>query len=466
MNYRILWVPVAVTLLTAGCATQHVSIARSLAETTSAQGVITTEKPVEQVPANFTSPSGTVPETTTIDKLTLSNTLGLALQHNPTLASFATEIRTRDAAALQAGLLPNPDLGVEMENFAGQDDRRGLDGAETTIAFSQLIELGGKRSKRRQVADLEKNLAEWDYQSKKLDVLASTANAFIRVLVAQDQVSLNDELVRLAEQTYVAVGERVAAGKVSPVEKARVQVELAATQTNADKARRELEVARRLLVSFWGTERIEFKEVFGDLTEITPLTTEEAMKNNLGNNPDLARWKRELERREASVALARSQAVPDVTFTLGVRNFQETDDTALVAGVEIPLPLFNRNQGGIGEALANLDKARQEQLAADIAVRSGLSETWQRLAAAYGEAVSLRDEILPGAKTVFEAVETGYREGKYDVLNVLDAQRTLFSVRRQYLEALENYHLARTDVERLIGAPLEGPPKSETEKNK
>ena len=189
--------------------------------------------------------------------------MALALKNNPSLSGFSVEIRARDAAALQAGLLPNPELGIEVENFGGKDDFQGFDGAETTIAFSQLVELGGKRANRRLVATLDKTLTEWDYQSKKLDVLAATAKAFVEVLVAQEQVALNDDLLKLAEQTTTAVSEKVDAGKVSPVEKSRVQIEFAAARTEANKAVGELEAARQRLAGFWGGERADFGRAVG-----------------------------------------------------------------------------------------------------------------------------------------------------------------------------------------------------------
>ncbi|MBA3016154.1 MAG: TolC family protein [Proteobacteria bacterium] len=454
MDCRKLWVPVAIALFAAGCATQHPTMARSLTDTATTQPTIITEIQLSKISADSPPASEVASQSLIIEKLTLTKALALALQHNPTLAGFAEEIRARDAAALQAGLSPNPNLGVEIANFAGQNDLRGFDGAETTIALSQLIELGDKRTKRRHVAVLEKDLAAWDYQSTKLDVLAATAKAFIQVLVAQEQVSLNDELVKLAEKTAAAVGERVDAGKVSPLENTRTQVELAAAQSEANKTSRELEVARRRLAAFWGADRSEFVEVVGDLTTITPLPPETMLQTFLARNPDLNRWESELDRNKSALALARSEAVSDLSISAGVRNFRESNTSALVVGIDLPLPLFNRNQGGIGEAQANVEKARHEQRAAKVALQTELSEMWQNLAASYVESSTLHDKILPGALEAFEATDFGYREGKLDFLQMLDAQRTLFTVKRQYLLALGNYHITRSNVERLIGAPI------------
>ena len=181
------------------------------------------------------------------------------------------------------------------------------------------------------------------------------------------------------------------------------------------------------------------------------MSDEESLKDFLSKNPDLARWMSEVERSEAALSLARSEAVPDLTLSAGVRNFQETDDNAFVIGISVPIPFFNRNQGGISEARARIDKAQSEQRAAKIGLLTGLSDTWQSLAAAYTEVISLRDEILPGAQATYESTELGYREGKLDFLQMLDAQRTLFTVKRQYLLSLGAYHLAGIEMERIAG---------------
>jgi cobalt-zinc-cadmium efflux system outer membrane protein len=117
--------------------------------------------------------------------LTLRQALALARLRNPELASTAWEVRAGEARTLQAGLLPNPEVGVEVENFAGSGEFRGFDAAETTIALGQVIELGGKRLRRARVAALERDLAAWDYEATRLNVFTATAKAFVEVLGAQ-----------------------------------------------------------------------------------------------------------------------------------------------------------------------------------------------------------------------------------------------------------------------------------------
>jgi cobalt-zinc-cadmium efflux system outer membrane protein len=132
----------------------------------------------------------------------------------------------------------------------------------------------------------------------------------------------------------------------------------------------------------------------------------------------------------------------------------EADAYAFLFAASVPLPVFDRNQGNILEARYQLAKTEAERRAAAVRVQTALAETHAALSAAYSEAVTLRDEVLPGAQQAFEAAREGYHQGKFQFLDVLDAQRTLFEARGQYLEALSAYHQAVAALERLIGEPL------------
>jgi cobalt-zinc-cadmium efflux system outer membrane protein len=388
-------------------------------------------------------------------ELTLRQALALALLYNPDLAAFSWEVRAKEAEALQAGLLPNPELGIEMENFAGGDEFFGTDAAETTVTLSQLVELGGKRGKRRAAATLEAELAGWDFETRRLDVLTTTAKSFFAVLAAQERLGQADELAALAERFFRTVSARVDAGKVSPVEQTRAQVPFFAARIARDRARLALEAARKELVALWSGETAGFEHAVGSLESIAPVPSREQLAALLEQNPDVARWESEEQQRSARLALERANAIPDLTLFAGGRNFQETDDNAFVAGVSIPLPLFDRNQGGIAAARSARSKAMEERRAARYQAVASLAAGYRDLRGSFVEAKTLRELILPAAKESFEAANLGYREGKFGFLEVLDAQRTLFEVRGQYIEALAAYHQARAEVERLIGAPLE-----------
>lgn len=374
--------------------------------------------------------------------LVLREALGLALMHHPELAVFSWEVRRAEARILQSRLAPNPELDVEFENFAGDNAFEGDDALETTVALSQLIELGGKRMKRMRVASLEHDLASWDYEAKRLEVFREVNEAFVAVLVAQERLALAGELVELAAQVAATVGDRVIAGRVLPVEETRVNVALSLSRIELKKAIRNLDAARRALVAAWGGRAPRFIRAQGDLEATGPIPSYEDLEERIAEHPNLARWAAEMEQRQAVLNLEQANRIPDVTISGGYRRFSETDDNALVMGFSIPLPVFNRNQGTILEAEYALAKAREQQRAAGARVRRSLSEAYRELASAHAEVTLLKDEVLPGAQSAFDDINIGYREGKFGYLEMLDAQRTLFDARAGYFDALAQFHTA------------------------
>lgn len=396
-------------------------------------------------PKAIEEPTGTI---------TLREVVALALLKNPELQAFDQEVRAREARIIQASLLPNPELETANENFGGQRAFSGFQQTQATIALSQVILLGGKRAKRTLVASLSKDLAQWDYETKRMDVLTQVAQTFADVLGAQQQLELMQDLMRLAEQARLTVSERVKAGKVSPIEETRAQVALSSTRIELQRAQRELKAARKMLASLWGSTTPRFIAVQGELSFISPIPSLEALGQRVSRNPDLARWATEIAQRQAVVENEKAKAIPNVTLTGGYQYLGQTSDNALTLGLSFPLVFFNRNQGGIQEAFSRVSKAETNQKATKVRVTTALAQAYQAVSFAYSQAVILRDEVLPGAKSAFDAINEGYRFGKFAFLNVLDNQRTFFQAKAQYVRALTDYHKAVAGVERLIGGKL------------
>ena len=389
------------------------------------------------------------------DVITLRQALALALVHNPELRAFSWEVRASEARRLQASLLPNPEIEVEVEEVGGTGERSGFDAAETTIQLGQLIELAGKPSKRKRVASLESELAGWDYEAKRLDVLTEVTHAFVKVLAVQERLTLAEELVQLSEQILNTVTQRVEAGKDSPVEKTKAQVALANARIEQKQSHQRLVSARKQLAATWGSISPVFEGVTGQLDVTFPIPSETELRRLLAQNPDLARWAIEMQRRRAALELEKANAITDPKIFVGMQRFNEVDDTAVVFGLSIPIPISNRNQGRILEAKYNIAKARRQRGAVEANLYVALADAYQALSSAFVEATDLKNEVLPGAQSAFDATRRGYREGKFDYLMVLDAQRTFFYTRARYIESLAAYHRTRADVERLIGQRID-----------
>lgn len=387
--------------------------------------------------------------------LTLRKALALALLQNPDLAVFAWASRAREADALQAGLLPNPELSVEAENFAGSGPLNDYDRAETTVMLGQLVELGGKRTKRRRVAELKRDLADWDYEIRRLDVLTAVTQEFVNVLEAQRRLALSEELRSLASDSRDAVAKRVLAGAASSVEETRAEVNFSSAEVAQRRAEAALETARARIASQWGSQSATFGDAVGDLASIYSPPNAEQIQSLIQNNPDIARWASELAHRKAVVKLEDARRIPNFTVGGGVRRFEEGNDSALVLGVTVPFPIFDRNQGARQAARMRRSQVRSQEQAATTRAAADLEVASQVLRASHDAVAALREKVLPQAASAYSGVQTGYLQGLFRYVDVLDAQRTLFELRANELTQLGQFHRAAAEVERLTGTPLQ-----------
>jgi cobalt-zinc-cadmium efflux system outer membrane protein len=412
----------------------------------------------------------TAPDVTPVEEpngvITLRGALAVALMRNPQLKAFSWEVRAAQARQLQAGLAPNPRVEVEVEEIGGTGTRSGVDSAETTIFLSQLIELGDKRTKRTKLAATEKRLAGWDYETKRLDVFTEVNKAFVDVLAQQERVKLAQDSVELSKEVLDTVRKRVEAGKDSPVEQTKGQVAVASAEIELDKATSALESARKRLSATWAEKSPAFEKADGQLDSTDPVPAFDELADLIDQNPDMARWAVEMEQRKAALELARANTVQDVKLGGGVQHFNDAGEKAFVVGVAVPIPVFDRNQGNVLEARHKLEQGLARRHATETAIHTALVETYARLSSSFSEATALREKVVQGAQSAFDAANEGYRAGKLGFLDVLDAQRTLFEAKAKYIDALAAYHSAKADVERLLGEPIDSETISASEDEK
>jgi cobalt-zinc-cadmium efflux system outer membrane protein len=387
--------------------------------------------------------------------ITLDQALKASLSRRPELTVSDCEIRAADGRVLQAGLRPNPQASAEVENFAGSGSQRGFQSTETTLSVSQLIELGRKRAKRQSLATSERDLLIWDKEARRLEVITDIRKAFIETLASQARVALAEELANVARSMLRGVAEMVKAGKVSPIEESRATVATNRADLTVFEMRSQLTLARQHLAMQWGDVDARFERAEGSLDSLPARPELSELEQQINDHPALARWPDEMKRRKSELDLAAAEAIPNLAVSGGIRHFAGDDDVAMVVGVSVPLPLFNRNQGAILTAQANMDAADASFEVARRTLLTSIRDQYQALNSAAVEEESLRRNTLPLAAQVFEATSTGYRHGKFSLLEVLDAQRTLFESRSQYVEAQARYQIAIAELERLTAKSMQ-----------
>ncbi|MDD4871190.1 MAG: TolC family protein [Kiritimatiellae bacterium] len=386
-----------------------------------------------------------------VGEIGLNQALKLARECNPDILSAQYELQAAVYRKAQAGVRPNPNLSFEAENVLGKNELKGFDSAEYTAQLEQTLETGGKRSKRVQKAELDRQLSLFDLSARQLDVEAETARRFAVVQGAQEQLALSREFMTLAEDFLKAVSARVQAGTVSPMEGEKAKMLWAQQKASLFQSERELDSARVQLSAMWGSVKPQFDRVSGEFFKVPQLNSIRDLTIGLKDNPDVGRWNTELEQRKAALKTEKAVRIPDVSIAGGVRRFNDTGDDAFVLGLSLPLPLFDRNQGNVREAATLISMAEKQRLSAVVSANTALAEAYQRFLSVSTKVTILKTEIIPRATSIYDSMMSGYRQGKFSYLEVLEARRTLFEVRGEYIAAMVSCHGAVADVERIAG---------------
>jgi cobalt-zinc-cadmium efflux system outer membrane protein len=385
------------------------------------------------------------------ESLTLDQAVEAALRLSPSLRAAMYSVSAAEARTTQAGLFPNPEFSLETENFGGSGNLDGFDAAETTAVISQEILLGGKTRRGRAVAQSDQILAGRNLEAARLDIVSNTTLQYYRVLTAQEREAMAEELLALADRFAHTVRARVDAGKVSPVEGTRADIEVAQSRIRWTRAVRDLKAARVRLAATWGSRAPTFGRAVGELPEPKAPPSLEDLRSLLLQTPEILRLEGMTQRQQNVLDVESAFRIPDLTVSLGPRRFSETGQSAWVAGISLPIPIFDRNQGSRAAAEFELERVRCDAEAVRVAVEADLAAGLERLQAAELETKIMNDQVVPAAEAAFAATEKGYTEGKFGFLDVLDAQRALFKSRSLLLDSREEYALTLTEIERLVG---------------
>ena len=376
--------------------------------------------------------------------LSLTKAIELALEGSPEVAAATRQWEATEGQVLQGRARPNPELAYSLEDARSR----------TRMQSWQLnlpVELGGKRAARTKAAEKSREQAQAQLNELKAALRANVAAAYFDVLTAQERLVLAKDSVALAKSSTDTVAKRVAAGKVSPVEESKARVAEAGIRVELAQAASEQRNARSRLFALLGKIEAPFTVLEGKAENLPPVPKLADLQSLISSSPAVVLARIEVDRRKALTDLEQSKRVPDITVSAGIQRSNETQRNILLFGVSVPLPVFDRNQGNLLEALKLEDKARDELQGATVRLHSEVAQAQERLSTIAAEVQLLRQDVLPGAKSAYDAATIGFENGKFNFLEVLDAQRTYFTAKSQYLKALGEAHRAAADVDRLLG---------------
>ncbi len=379
--------------------------------------------------------------------MTLEEIINLAIDFSPTLESSKAGMAAAMGSEKQAGYWSNPKLAISVENVAGNGQFSGSSLAEYSYAISQSIDVNGKRSIRKKFAGELRKAANGNILISKLQTILNVRIAYFELLTQIEILNLEKEKKILAKKVLNAVSRRVSAARESEIQKVKANVAYENSIIEIANQQQKLQFLRQRLANLIGKKKLELSLDNSDFFNLNPPNSLESYQALLKNSPILRNLDHLSRAKRLDVDLEIASKISDPVVNIGIRDFGETGEQALFAGVSIPLPIYGFNSGNIDRARAELRKTRSDQLQSKISLEESLVEFWRGMQASYLTATKLKQLILPESKKAFDMAKNGYEKGKFSYLEVLDAQRGLFMARSQYYQALNTYHVLQAKIE-------------------
>tara|TARA_R110002072_G_scaffold110922_1_gene238930 strand:- start:5897 stop:7177 length:1281 start_codon:yes stop_codon:yes gene_type:complete len=387
--------------------------------------------------------------------INLAKALELTLAENHELLAYPFSRTRQEALKLQAGISPSPNVQFTVENALGSGDFDGVDSAESTLALSQLIELGDKRKKRMAFADARLQEQEFEFELARLDVLAETSRRYYRLLELQALQALTEQQVAQAERSLAVISTRAEAGAVGMADASKLDLRLAQFLAHRQQLVAEHAVARTRLAAMWQGDAM-FSTARGNFEALPVLPRLATVLQTVEEAPATMRQAALQRMGDARLQLARANGRSDLIAEVGLRRLEASNDNALVFSINMPLTFSNPNRGRIAAARAEVELGARQSEWTRRQLELGLTEIHQRLSGYTGRAAMLQRELLPRAEKLVEDTSAGYQLGRYSVLQWTDAQAERFSLEKELIEMRSAIHLLLLELERITGAAMTG----------
>jgi cobalt-zinc-cadmium efflux system outer membrane protein len=390
----------------------------------------------EQVPQPLREPTAPV-------GMTLAELEEMAVRCNPTVAQAANRVAAVRGHWVQVGLYPNPRAGYIGAEI-GNEGHAGQQGSYV----GQEIVTAGKLRLNRSVAEQEVRQAEWAWQAQRQRVLTDVRRSFYDVLVAQRTMELTEQLLRIGEEGVRSTKSLMKAQEVARADVLQAHIEAESARVLLQRARNRHAASWRNLAAVVGNANMPPQRLAGEAWDgLHELTWEDTYNRLLAESPQLAAARAGVARAQATINREYAQRVPNIDLQMAVQYDNATKDTFATVQAGVPIPFFNRNQGNIRKAHAELLAAQNEVQRVQLDLQQRLAAVFEQYATARYQVEKYSQDILPSAQASLDLANKGYRQGEYNYLFLLTAQRTYFQTNLIYLDALQELRTASTAIE-------------------
>ena len=386
-----------------------------------------------------------------LKELTLAEALRLADERHPALAVVRGRIEAAEGRMVQAGLLPNPEMVARMESAPFKGGMTSE--ADFIVGASQRLPIGGRLDAASRVEALDRDRLVREAEVLRLGIHARVHAAFATALYAVRTARLHEETRRFAQDGAEIARARLAAGDALAEDVDRVELEEIRARVEVARSRGLEVLALSGLAGAIGEAGFRIESVSGELESALEIPTLDSILAALERGPHAALGEAEIAVARERVELAKAQRIPDVNLDLFYRRVGSLDRSALDVGLAVAIPLFDRNQGRIREALAETGAAEAQVRSTRNELRTQVREAHANLARAMIQARLLKDEVLPRAARILEAAEKRHAAGDLALSEVLLMRRDRSAVRLAHLESLRDVLAAWTLLKPLALGP-------------
>ncbi len=365
--------------------------------------------------------------------LALDDLIQTALARNPRLGRASFAIDAARGRYTQAGLYPNPVFAFAADELG---DRTGPSGI-LSPQLSQEIVRGGKLKLSQAVAAREVDQASLTLMAERYALVGTVRASFYEVLALQQRAAILNDLVKLADQAVDLGRKSFEAKQVARLDLVQLEVEAERFRADAESVERELPAAFRRLSAAAGDPRLPSSSVVGALDAALPeYDLEQTKESVLAFHPEVRAAKVGIERTQAALRRAQAEPIPNVTVSSGYTRQSQNRSNDWAVGVSVPLPVWNRNQGNVRAAQAEVGAAVLDVARVENDLTDRLAVAFRTYTAAKQRAGRYKSAILPRAEETYDLSVKAFKGGQFEYLRVLQAQRAVAEARLEYNRAL------------------------------
>lgn len=386
--------------------------------------------------------------------INLQDAITATLNKNPSLSAYQYRHQALAGEKITADLKPGWEVSGEIENIAGTGNYSGTDASEMTLSFSSVIELGNPRQARSQLVTARQSALMSSERLATADLLTGVTRQFIRVLAAQEKKTLQEKFYRAAEDNLRSINLLIQSGRLPDAELLRAKAALAVTSVDLQQVQTKLNTEKIKLGLFWGESSAGFSQVNADLFRFSPAKSLNEWNAQLENNPDVQVLNQNILINSAEIKQITAESRTDINWSLGVRQLQATDDTALVMGVNLPLGSQKRSGGVLHTAIANQSLSEKERDETLLHIKAELNTLYSEYQTALNRVALLKQEVLPLLEQAMVKTTKAFEQGRYSYMEFNLAQIQLLETKKSLIDAAAEAHLLYADIERLTANSL------------